>query len=76
MLRNPVLAVVVVTLYLAIYYGFFLAGYDKIVAVMFLFSPLLVIWMVISLLRFGKYTGTELGKDEDWGYEDRSKDKL
>ena len=76
MLRNPIVAVVFVSAYLALYYVFFLSGFDNIVAVMFLFSPILVFWMVITLLKHGKYTGTDLGKDEEWGYEDKRRDEL
>lgn len=74
MLRNSRFAVVLVSVYLALYCIFFLAGFGDIVSIMFLLSPVFVIWMVITVLKHGKYTGKELKPDEEWGYEDKSRD--
>ena len=52
------------------------AGYGRLVWLMFMASPLLVIWMVYSVIKFGKYSGKELGEDEEWGYEDKSREEL
>ncbi|MDB5119279.1 MAG: hypothetical protein JWN56_497 [Sphingobacteriales bacterium] len=43
---------------------------------MFLFSPLVVLYMVYSVIRYGKYTGKELMENEEWGYEDMDKEQL
>lgn len=76
MLRNPCFSVAFVSAYLALYYIFFAAGLENIVALMFLFSPLLVAWMVVTILRYGKYKGRELKEDEEWGYEDKRREEL
>ena len=77
MLRNPKLAVVFVSAYLAAYCIILLAGYGNLASVMFMLSPALVIWMVITVLKQGKYTGTPLIKqDEEWGYEDKKRESL
>jgi hypothetical protein len=76
MLRNPKFAVVFVSVYLALYYMFFFAGFDNIITFMFVFSPIVVIWMVITILKRGKYKGTELNQNEEWGYEDKSREEL
>jgi hypothetical protein len=73
MLRNPRFAVVFVSAYLTLYCIFFLAGYRAIIPLMFILSPVLVVWMVITVLKNGKYNGTELTADEEWGYEDKHK---
>ncbi len=42
-------------------------------AILFIFalSPFLMVWMVLSVIRYGKFTGKELRRDQHWGYEDR-----
>jgi hypothetical protein len=42
---------------------------------MFLVSPFLLIWMVVTVLKSGKYEGPELGENE-FGYQDKNKDDL
>jgi hypothetical protein len=60
MLRSPVFASVFVTLYLIIYHIFFQIGVPQdIIMLMFGASPFLVIWMVITILKYGKYTEPE-----------------
>jgi hypothetical protein len=60
MLRNPVFATVFVTLYLVTYHIFFQIGvHQDIIMLMFGASPFLVIWMVITILKYGKYSGPE-----------------
>ncbi len=38
---------------------------------MLLFSPILIFWMVYTVLRYGRYNGGDLGNRES-GYQDRS----
>lgn len=47
----------------------------KYAVYMLLFSPVLVVWLVYTVLKSGMYKGPELGDDE-FGYQDRSKDDL
>lgn len=42
---------------------------------MFIFSPLVVIWMVYAVLKYAEYKGRELGEDE-FGYQDKKKEEL
>jgi hypothetical protein len=42
-----------------------------IVTIIFCISPLLMIWMVLAIIKKGRYTGRDLGTDEHWGYQDR-----
>lgn len=46
-----------------------------IATVMFIFSPLVVIWMVYAVLKYAEYKGRELGTDE-FGYQDRKTEEL
>jgi hypothetical protein len=72
MLRNPVLATVSSTCYLTIYVILLsVEKYWDIAFSMFLFSPVVVIWLVYTIVRYGKYTGKELEAGQEYGYEDR-----
>jgi hypothetical protein len=76
MLRNDVFVAGFVTAYL-IMYSVFLQFEETVVYGfnMLLFSPLLICWMVYTVLKRGKYEGPSLG-DEEFGYQDKSKDEL
>jgi hypothetical protein len=74
MLRNPVFATTFVTLYLVIYVVLFKTGASEdLITAMFAASPFLVIWMAITIMKYGKYNGPSLGDNEEWGYEDVNK---
>ena len=62
------------SLYLLLFLVLLHTSYDKAVWSLFLLSPLVVIYMVYSVLRYGVYTGTELKEGEEWGYEDVDKE--
>lgn len=64
------IATLVTTVFLLVYV--FLINIDgpfKIIMAMFAISPVLVLWVAYSVLRFGKYKGAGLGEKE-WGYQD------
>ena len=42
----------------------------------FLLSPLLIAWLAYTILKHGKYHGSELGQHEEWGYQDRDRNSL
>lgn len=46
-----------------------------IAGIIFSLSPLLVVWLVYKVIRFGK-TVKELKEENEWGYADKSKDEL
>lgn len=76
MLKKPVFVTIAVTLYLVIYTLLFQLGASfNLLGILFMLSPFLVIWMVYTVLRFGKFEGKELDEDE-WGYCDRSRESL
>ena len=43
---------------------------------MFILSPILLVWMVVVVLKHGKYNGPELKGGEEWGYQDKARDEL
>lgn len=71
MVKNPIFAILTVTAYLA-----FFAVITRLLPVlpllfiMYAISPLLVIWMVYTVIRYGRYNGKELREGQEWGYED------
>lgn len=71
MLRKPFVAVILSSLYLAIYIAFFYSGNFNVVFKMFLAAPVVLAWLAYTVIRFGKFDGRELGENEEWGYEDK-----
>lgn len=77
MFRNPSIAVAMVTAYLLLYYILFLLNVSlTVLFIMFVFSPFLVAWMLVIILKDRKYAGKELKENEEWGYADREKSTL
>jgi hypothetical protein len=71
MLKKSAFATIFVTAYLIVYYILFYAGAAGIIiSAMFAASPFLVVWMAITIIKHGKYTGTSLSENQEWGYED------
>lgn len=74
MLRSPSFATTFATVYLVLFTHFLLTGASEmLVNVLFAFSPFVVVWMAITIMKFGKYNGAELGENEEWGYQDVNK---
>ena len=38
---------------------------------MFFLSPILLVSLAYSIIRYGKYSGKELDENQEWGYQDR-----
>jgi len=51
-------------------------GYSRLTWGLFLFSPIVVLYLVYSVLRYGEYSGKELAEGEEWGYEGMDRSKL
>lgn len=75
MTPRVIFSVVGVSLYLLAFLLFIYAGQSVVASWMFVLSPVLLIWMVYTVIRHGQYDGPELD-EEEWGYEDRDKDDL
>jgi hypothetical protein len=75
-MRNDKVSIALVTLYFVIYLA--LLQFEATQSYGFLMlsvAPLLLGWMVYTILKYGKYSGRELG-NEEFGYQDKSKDQL
>ncbi len=70
-------AVSILTIYLVVYTALFQTGTSlTILSYLFLIAPFLTFWMVYIVLKDGQYKYPDLGKDEEWGYQDKEKDQL
>jgi len=76
MLRNDKFVTGLVTVYMLVYIALLQEeGTRDYAFLMLLISPLLFACMVFTILKYGKFSGRELGNDE-FGYQDKMKDEL
>jgi len=69
-------AVIIVSIYLVIYTILLQLGLPIGYTIyLWILSPFLVVGMVYTVLKYGKYEGRELGEDE-FGYQDKSQEEL
>ena len=54
----------------------FYAPDSKLINIISFLSPLLMLWLAFSILRFGKYSGEDLSSDDEFGYADKNKEDL
>lgn len=77
MLKKPVFVAVVVSVILVLYTVLLATGAAfALTGLIYALSPFLMIWLVFTVLRFGKYEGPELEADEEWGYQDKQRSEL
>jgi len=77
MIKKPLFAVAVVSAILIIYCVLINFGIcSPVVYFIFSISPLLLGWLAYTIIRFGVYNGEEFNTDEEWGYQDKSKEEL
>ena len=76
-MRNHKFSIFLVTLYLLV---FVIAGRLgtplPVMFFMFSASPFLILWMVYTVIRYGKHSGKDLKPNEEWAYGDVPKEKL
>ena len=70
------IAVLLSSMYLLVFLVLLQLGYSSISWILFLLSPFLLLYLIYSIIRYGKYTGKELSEGEEWGYEDADRKKL
>lgn len=69
--------VLIVSAFLIVYVLLMSANVNSVITrFLFIFSPFLVIWMVISVLQSKTFTAKELEEEEEWGYADKRKEDL
>lgn len=77
MLKRPYILAVLVTCYLLAYVVMLQQNIlPDVTMIMFFLSPLLVLSLAYSILRYGNYDGKDLQENEHWGYQDRSIEKI
>ncbi|HET9057657.1 MAG TPA: hypothetical protein VFN30_12505 [Chitinophagaceae bacterium] len=77
MFKNPTFSVTVNTICVILFSLLIEHSLTQNIAfAIFIFFPFLAVWMVYSILRYGKYKGKELTDKEEWGYEDKDRDQL
>lgn len=67
MLRNPTFAAVFSTAYLFLLVILMVAGFADAAALMLLFSPVLTVWLVYIVLRYGEASGRTF---DEYFYDD------
>lgn len=73
MFRYPKFAIAFTSLYLLVFALFIVPvnGAPSLAGFVFVLSPVLVIWMTISILKDNAVPTAELEDNDQWGYEDR-----
>ncbi|WP_158826783.1 hypothetical protein [Mucilaginibacter lacusdianchii] len=70
-------AVISATIYLLVYMILFSTGLSiSILSYLFLTSPLVLIWMVFTILKDDTSLYPELEAEEEWGYKDKKRGDL
>jgi|GEM_PF-1362090 len=54
----------------------FFGGDITLINIIALAGPLLLIWMVYSVLKHGQYKGSQLKENEEWGYAGKNRNDL
>lgn len=76
MLKRPYILAILLTCYLLAYVVMLqLNVLPNLTMIMFLLSPLLVLALAYSIIRYGNYDGNDLLENEHWGYQDRPNKK-
>jgi hypothetical protein len=71
--KNELIPVGVVSITLLFYATLILMqAWFPVAYIIFTLSPVLVVWMVYRVVRYGEYKGRELDENEEWGYGDTS----
>lgn len=72
MFKSPAYMTIFASLYLLVFVVFIqLNIFIDLIHVLFFCSPAVVVSLLWSILRYGKYNGKALAEDEHWGYQDK-----
>jgi hypothetical protein len=76
MFRKPIFAVITISVILIVYCVLLNTNAPLSLSYfIFSISPVLFLWLIYTVLRFGTYAGKDLD-EEEWGYQDKNKDEL
>jgi hypothetical protein len=72
MVKNSATAVIIASIYLIVYTLLLQLNQLSIIAAfLFFYSPAVLVWLAISILKNEVYKGRELKEEEHWGYQDK-----
>ena len=75
--RKEIIHVIIVSIVLLLYCGMIISGKESgLTSLLFTLFPFILLWIVFSILRHGKFEGKELEEQEEWGYSDKDKNEL
>lgn len=76
-MNRSIIVAIIATLYLLVYVILYVLGAGSgLVTILFTFSPLVVLWLVFTVLKDDSVPVRELEDGEEWGYADREKETL
>lgn len=76
-MNRSVIVAIIATLYLLVYVILYVLGAGlALVTILFTLSPLVVLWLVFTVLKDDSVPVRELEDGEEWGYADREKETL
>ncbi|KIC90585.1 hypothetical protein [Flavihumibacter sp. ZG627] len=76
-MNRSVIVAIIATLYLLVYIILYVLGAGSgLVTILFTLSPLVVLWLVFTVLKDDSVPVRELEDGEEWGYADRQKETL
>ncbi len=76
-MNRSVIVAIIATLYLLVYVILYVLGAGSgLVTILFTLSPLVVLWLVFTVLKDDSVPVRELEEGEEWGYADRQKETL
>ena len=71
MLKHPAIMTIFATVYMSLYVLLLqLEPFPNLSFILFFFSPLIILALAYSIIRYGKYNGKEFTEEEHWGYQD------
>ena len=77
MLRNSAFSIALTSVYLLVFVGLLHQEVSlRLIMLLFSLGPFLLVWMIWTVLKDGRYSGGHLGPDRDWGYQDRRNEDL
>ncbi|WP_332732181.1 hypothetical protein [Flavihumibacter sp.] len=76
-MNRSIIVAIIATLYLLVYVILYVLGAGSgLVTILFTLSPLVVLWLVFTVLKDDSVPVRELEDGEEWGYGDREKEML
>ena len=75
--RKEIIPVIIGSIVLLLYCWLIVNGKGSgLTSFLFTLIPFILLWIVYSILKHGKFEGKELEDQEEWGYTDKDKNEL